>query len=55
MTGYWGYNEGSNEPPLTQDPLRGEPDILPFWQRALLAALSISVVVGFALLAERFL
>ena len=49
---YWGYNEGSNEPPLTRDPLRGEPSFPPLWQRTLWVVAFLSVVLGIALIAK---
>ena len=52
MTGFWGYNEGTNEPPLTRDSLRGEPSIAPLWQRAVGAVIFASVVFIVALIAK---
>lgn len=52
MSPYWGYNEGSNEPPLTQDPLRGEPSIPPLWQRAAGAIIFASVIFIVALIVK---
>ena len=49
---YWGYNEGSNELPLTRDPLRAEPTAPPLWQRALLVVVFLTVVLGIALIAK---
>ena len=58
MSGFWGYNEGSNEPPLTHDPLAHDPSdpdrMPPFLQRFIGAALFLGVIFGIALLAKYF-
>jgi hypothetical protein len=47
MGGYFGYNEGSNEPPLgPPDPVRPETPVPPFKYRLLLAVLFLLLVIG---------